>query len=60
MNNEYFKGRIDRARANGTLDIRFSFTGDFNDKDRELNVRVQSAADGGTWVFIHRPGMTTA
>ncbi len=54
MNNDYFKGRIDKARAAGTLDISFSFIGDFNDADRELTVRVQAAKDGGTWIFIQR------
>jgi photoactive yellow protein len=54
MNNEKFRGRIGRALAAGTLDITFSFTGDFNDPDRELDVRVQSAIDGGCWIFIRR------
>jgi photoactive yellow protein len=54
MNNGYFKGRIEKARAAGKLDISFSFTGDFNDVDRELTVRVQSAKDGGIWIFIRR------
>jgi photoactive yellow protein len=55
MDNGYFKGRIDKARAAGTLDIRFTFVGDFADRDRELTVRVQSAKDGGTWIFHRRP-----
>ena len=55
MNNSYFKGRIDDARRAGKLDIRFTFVGDFNDSERELTVRVQAAADGGTWIFIQRP-----
>jgi photoactive yellow protein len=54
MNNEYFRGRIDKARLAGTLDIAFSFVGDFSDRNRELSVRVQSAADGGLWIFHHR------
>lgn len=54
MNNGYFRGRIDRARAAGTLDIEFIFIGDFSDQQRELTVRVQSASDGGTWIFIQR------
>src|SRR5271166_27482 len=47
MNNGYFKGRIDKARAAGKLDICCTFTGDFIDRDRDLTVRVQSAKDGG-------------
>ena len=54
MNNGYFKGRIEKARASGKLDISFSFIGDFNDVNRELSVRVQAAKDGGTWLFIKR------
>jgi photoactive yellow protein len=55
MNNGYFKGLIDQARAAGTLDIHFSFIGDFADRNRELTVRVQSATDGGTSIFLQRP-----
>jgi photoactive yellow protein len=55
MNNPHFKGLIEKARAAGTLDIRFSFVGDFADRNRELSVRVQSAKDGGTWICHHRP-----
>ncbi|PPQ26235.1 hypothetical protein [Rhodopila globiformis] len=54
MNNGYFKGRIDKALKAGTLDISFSFVGDFDDRDRELFVRAQSASNGGYWIFIHR------
>lgn len=54
MKNGYFTGRIEKARAAGTLDISFSFVGDFSDHDREITVRVQSASDGGTWIFHQR------
>lgn len=54
LNNGYFKGRIDKARRDGTLDICFSFVGDFSDSERELSVRAQSASDGGLWIFIER------
>jgi len=54
MNNAKFRGRIDRALAAGTLDITFSFIGDFNDPNRELDVRVQSATNGGYWIFMRR------
>jgi photoactive yellow protein len=59
MNNGYFKGRIDKALKAGTLDLSFSFVGDFSDCDRELSVRVQSAKDGGCWIFIHRATVTS-
>ncbi len=55
MNNGYFKGRIDKARREGKLDITFTFVGDFTDSDRELTVRAQSSGNGGTWIFIRRP-----
>jgi photoactive yellow protein len=54
MDNEYFKGRIDKALKAGTLDIAFTHVGDFSDRRRELSVRVQSATDGGVWIFHQR------
>lgn len=57
MNNSYFKGRIDKALSSGTLDIEFTFVGDFSDRNRELRVRVQSAKDGGIWIFHQRPSL---
>ena len=54
MDNGYFKGKIDAARASGALDIEFTFVGDFSDRSRELTVRVQSAKDGGTWICHKR------
>jgi photoactive yellow protein len=54
LNNGYFRGRIDKARREGVLDIRFSFVGDFSASDRELTVRAQSGKDGGYWIFIQR------
>jgi photoactive yellow protein len=57
MDNEFFKGRIDKAMKAGTLDIAFTHVGDFSDRERELSVRVQSAADGGVWIF-HQRAMT--
>ncbi len=54
MNNPSFKGRIEQAAAAGRLDIEFGHIGDFNDADRELRVRVQSATGGGYWLFLKR------
>jgi photoactive yellow protein len=54
MNNGYFKGRIDKALKAGTLDVSFTFIGDFSDRDRELSVRAQAAKDGGVWIFHRR------
>src|SRR3954469_24507937 len=54
MNKAEFRGRIDQALAAGTLNITFSFIGDFDDPDKELDVRVQSATGGGCWIFMQR------
>lgn len=54
MDNAYFKGCIEHALRAGALDITFSFVGDFADRNRELTVRVQSAHDGGAWIFHRR------
>lgn len=54
MNNAHFLGRIEKAKALGRLDIEFTHFGDFDDGDREITVRVQSAAAGGYWIFMRR------
>ncbi len=54
LSNSFFKGRIDKARREGALDIRFTFVGDFSDSERELTIRAQSGKDGGCWIFIQR------
>jgi photoactive yellow protein len=56
MNSDYFKGRIEKARQAGTLNISFTFVGDFADRQRELSVRVVSASDGGLWLCHRRNG----
>lgn len=56
MDNEAFRGRIDQALAAGKLDLEFGFTGDFADPDRSLRVRIQSASEGGYWIFLLREG----
>jgi photoactive yellow protein len=48
----HFEHRIAEARAAGSLDIRFNYVDDFEDRNRELTVRVQSAGDGGLWIFL--------
>ena len=54
MDNDQYRGRIEKALARGTLDLEFTHIGDFEDRERELTVRVQSATDGGYWVFMRR------
>lgn len=54
MNQPGFRGRIERARLQGQLDLEFSWTGDFSDRLRSVTVRVQSASGGGYWIFMRR------
>lgn len=54
MDTDDYRGRIERARANGLLDLEFTHIGDFDDPDRELTVRIQSASAGGVWIFMRR------
>lgn len=49
-----FLGRIEQAQTAGRLDIELSYVGDFDDADKELRCRIQSAADGGIWIFTQR------
>jgi photoactive yellow protein len=54
MDNPEYRGRIEQALAAGHLDLRFYHTGDFSDRTRELEVRVQPATGGGYWIFMRR------
>ena len=54
MDNPDYRGRIDQAMARGTLDLEFTHIGDFEDRERELTVRIQSASDRGYWIFMRR------
>lgn len=58
MDNDEFRGRIDAARAAGRLDVAFGYVSDMpgGQRDVELDVRVQSASDGGLWMFLRRGG----
>jgi photoactive yellow protein len=54
MDTSMFRGRIERAKAAGKYDLEFGWIGDFSDRLRQLQVRVQPASDGGCWIFIKR------
>jgi photoactive yellow protein len=54
MDNPHYRGRIEQAIARGTLDLEFTHIGDFEDRERELIVRIQSSSDGGYWIFMQR------
>jgi photoactive yellow protein len=54
MNTPAFRGRIAMALQTGELDIEFYHIGDFNDPQRDIRVRAQSAPEGGCWLFLQR------
>jgi photoactive yellow protein len=54
MNNDAYRGRVDQALDRGMLDLEFMHIGDFEDRERELTVRIQSASDDGYWIFMRR------
>ena len=54
MDNPEFRGRVEQARRTGRLNLEFSHVGDFEDRDRELTIRIQSASTGGYWIFLRR------
>ncbi|HKU37262.1 MAG TPA: PAS domain-containing protein [Polyangiales bacterium] len=54
MGSPEFLARLEHARRAGALDITFEQVGDFDDAERELLVRVMSAADGGLWLCLQR------
>jgi photoactive yellow protein len=54
MGTAQFQRRLERTHAAGALDITFEHVGDFADAERELQVRVLSAAGGGLWLCLKR------
>ena len=46
-----FRGRIEQARARGSVDIEYNYVYDFPDGEREVTVRVLSASNGECWMF---------
>ena len=54
MANPAFVARVEQARAAAVLDICFEQIGDYDDAERELSVRMISAADRGIWVCLER------
>ncbi len=49
-----FRGRLNRAREQGAVDLDIGWPRDFDNPTRELRIRVQSARNGGLWVCIER------
>jgi photoactive yellow protein len=54
MDTPLVRGRIERALAAGTLDVRMRHVGDFADRGRTLELRALSATGGGFWLFLRR------
>jgi photoactive yellow protein len=54
MDSPMLRGRIEKALAAGTLDMRLSHVGDFSDRQRLLDLRAVSASQGGFWLFLRR------
>ena len=54
MGTPHYRERLQRGLAGGTVDLHFNHIGDFSDCNREMEVRIRSASDGGMWVFIRR------
>ena len=55
MDTDDFRGRITKAVENGgKVDLEIGWYGDFDDPDRDLRIRIQSARNGGVWIFIER------
>src|SRR5512146_1065547 len=51
LGSEAFRGRVERAMKDGPVDLEIGWPGDFADAQRELRIRVQSARNGGIWLF---------
>lgn len=49
-----FHAQIVRAQEEGNVDLEFALPGDYGDPKREVRVRVQSARQGGVWMFMQR------
>ncbi len=49
-----FQSRIVRAQESPPVDLELGLPGDYGDPKREVRVRVQSASQGGVWMFMQR------
>ena len=53
-NREDLRARIMGAIENAPADLELAWLGDLTNPMREMRIRVQSARDGGVWMFIER------
>ena len=54
MGSPEMQGRVEAAKARGSVDVEIGWIGDFKDADGEIRIRVMSAGDGGLWLFMNR------
>ena len=54
MASPQMRGRVDAAKARGSVDVEIGWIGDFKDPNGEIRIRVMSAGDGGLWLFMNR------
>ncbi len=54
VNRRELNARIARAKEDGPVDLEFAWKGDYGNPNREMRIRVQSARQGGVWLFIER------
>ncbi len=57
---EDFRERVMKAMERDAVDLELGWRGDAGDPHRELRIRVQSARQGGVWLFIERDLDVTA
>jgi photoactive yellow protein len=51
---EDFRERVMKAMESDAANLELGWRGDANDPRRELRIRVQTARQGGVWLFIDR------
>ncbi|MFC7477684.1 PAS domain-containing protein [Dankookia sp. GCM10030260] len=54
MDQPGFRGRLAAGLASGRVQAHFTWIGDFADRERMLEVRLQGIPGGGCWIFLRR------
>jgi photoactive yellow protein len=54
MDQPGFRGRLVDGLATGQVKAHFTWIGDFADRERMLEVRMQGIPGGGCWMFLRR------
>ena len=55
-----FREKVMRAIESGAADLDLGWFGDAADPRREMRIRIQSARQGGVWLFVARDREATA